>query len=324
MSEFDSTQARCYTARWIGTGLIGSLSAWRCHMVPAAFDYRAPTSLAEALDLLRDHGDDAKVVAGGQSLIPLLKLRFAAPVVLVDIGRVPGLTGVTADADSVRVRARTRHVDLERDAALDSRCPILRETAPQIADPLVRNRGTIGGSLCHADPAGDWGAVMLALDAQLVAVSAAGERVIPAADFFQGPFTTSLRPDEVLTEVRIPATPPGRRASGAYLKLERKVGDFATVGVAVQVQLADGVVERAGIGLTAVGPNNLRAAAAERALAGREPTGEAIAEAARLAADAAEPKDDVRGSAAYKKDVVRVFVQRGLRTAVERARGGAA
>jgi carbon-monoxide dehydrogenase medium subunit len=293
-------------------------------MVPASFDYRAPTSLPEALDLLRQHGDEAKVMAGGQSLIPLLKLRFAAPALVVDIGGVPGLAGIASDAGTLRIGARTRHVDVERDAGLDARCPILRDVAPQIADPLVRNRGTVGGSLCHADPAGDWGAVMLALDAQLVAVSTAGERVVPAADFFQGPFTTALRPDEVLTEVRIPATPAGGRAGGTYLKLERKVGDFATVGVAVQVSLTGDTIERAGIGLTAVGPSSLRAVEAERALAGREPTDEAIAEAARLAADAAEPKDDVRGSAAYKKDVVRVFVQRGVRAAVARARGNSA
>src|SRR5262249_35725571 len=162
----------------------------------------------EALELLREHGDEAKLMAGGQSLIPLLKLRFAAPTVVVDIGRLPGLAGVGGDGETLRVGALTRHVDVERDAGLDARCPILRDAAPQIADPLVRNRGTVGGSLCHADPAGDWGSVMLALDAQLVAMSPAGERVIPAGDFFQGPFTTALRPDEVLTEVRIPATPP--------------------------------------------------------------------------------------------------------------------
>src|SRR5262249_23580244 len=154
--------------------------------------------------------------------------------------------------------------------------------------------------LCHADPQGDWGAVMLALDAQLVATSTAGERVIPAAEFFQGPFTTTLRPDEVLTEVRIPAAGEGRRAGGTYLKLERKVGDFARAGVAVPLQLSGSTIERAGIGLTAVGPNNLKAAAAERALAGREPTEDVIREAALLAADAAEPRDDIRGSAAYK------------------------
>lgn len=290
-------------------------------MVPAVFDYRAPTTLGEALSLLAQHGDDAKVMAGGQSLIPLLKLRFATPALVVDVGRIPGLAGVVADAESVRVGARTTHADIERDARLDGLCPILRAAAPQVSDPLVRNRGTIGGSLCHGDPAGDWGSVMLALDAQLVVSSEAGHRVIPAAQFFQGPFTTAMRADEVLTEVRLPLAGPSRRAGGAYLKLERKVGDFATVAVAVQVQLAGGTVERAGIGLTAVGPSNLKAVAAERALAGQEPTEEVIGEAARLAAAAAEPKDDLRGSAAYKRDVVRVFVQRGLRRALAQASG---
>ncbi len=288
-------------------------------MVPAAFDYRSPTSLAEALDLLREHGDEAKVVAGGQSLVPLLKLRFASPSLLVDIGRVPSLSGVTADGEWLRIGARTRHVDVERDESLDRLCPILREAAAQVSDPLVRNRGTLGGSLCHADPAGDWGAVMLALDARLVARSAAGERVIRAADFFQGPFTTALQPDEVLTEVRVPVAGRGQHASGVYLKLERKVGDFATVGVAVHVRLEGDRVATAGIGLAAVGPTNLPAGEAARALEGRQPTEEVIAEAARLAAGAAEPHDDLRGSADYKRDVVRVFVQRGLRRALAQA-----
>jgi len=288
-------------------------------MVPAAFDYRAPTSLEEALTVLREHGDDAKVMAGGQSLIPLLKLRFASPAVVVDIGRIPGLSGIRADAEMLRIGTRTRHVDVERDTSLDTVCPILREAARQISDPLVRNLGTVGGSLCHADPAGDWGSVMIALDAEFVARSLAGERTIAAGDFFQGPFSTALRPDEVLTEVRIPRVGTGRRSGGTYLKLERKVGDFATVGVAVQVQLTNGTVEKAGIGLTAVGPSNLKARSAELALTGREPTPDAITEAARLAAEAAQPNDDVRGSAAYKKDVVRVFVQRGLASALAQA-----
>jgi carbon-monoxide dehydrogenase medium subunit len=288
-------------------------------MVPAAFDYRSPTSLAEVLDLLREHGDEAKVMAGGQSLVPLLKLRFASPALVVDIGRVPSLSGVTVDGEWLRVGARTRHVDVERDEALDRLCPILRETAPQVSDPLVRNRGTLGGSLCHADPAGDWGAVMLALDARLVARSAAGERVIPARDFFQGPFTTALQPDELLTEIQVPAAGAGQRASGVYLKLERKVGDFATVGVAVQVRLDGDRIAGAGIGLTAVGSTNVAAGEAAAALEGREPTDELIAEVARLAAGAAEPRDDIRGSADYKRDVVRVFVQRGLRRALAQA-----
>jgi carbon-monoxide dehydrogenase medium subunit len=288
-------------------------------MVPAAFDYRSPTSLAEALDLLREHGDEAKVMAGGQSLLPLLKLRLASPSLVVDIGRVPALSGITVDGEWLRIGARTRHVDVERDGTLERLCPILREAAAQVADPLVRNRGTLGGSLCHADPAGDWGAVMLALDARLVARSNAGDRTIRAADFFQGPFTTAVQPDEVLTEIHVPMAGPAQRASGVYLKLERKVGDFATVGVAVQVRLDGGRVTRAGIGLTAVGPTNLAAGEAARALEGREPTREVIAEAARLAAGAAEPRDDLRGSADYKRDVVRVFVQRGLRRALAQA-----
>jgi carbon-monoxide dehydrogenase medium subunit len=290
-------------------------------MFPAAFDYRAPTSLDEVLDLLGQHGDDAKVMAGGQSLIPLLKLRLAAPSLVLDLGRIPSLAGVSRNPGMLRIGARTRHVDIERDASLRDVCPLLTEAAPQISDPLVRNLGTVGGSLCHADPAGDWGSVMLALDAELVAASPAGERVIPAGDFFQGPFTTALRPDEVLTEVRVPLRD---RSGGAYLKLERKVGDFATVGVAVQVELDDGRVRKAGIGLTSVGASNLKATAAEQALAGREPSDEVIGEAARLAAQAAEPRDDVRGSAAYKRDVVRVFVQRGMKTALRRASGGQA
>jgi aerobic carbon-monoxide dehydrogenase medium subunit len=289
-------------------------------MVPAAFDYRSPTSLDETLDLLRANGDEAKVMAGGQSLIPLLKLRFAAPSLVVDIGRVPALAGISAGGEWLRIGARTRHVDVERNEDLDRLCPILRETAPLVSDPLVRNRGTVGGSLCHADPAGDWGAVMLALDASLVARSVDGERVIPAADFFQGPFTTALRPDEVLTEIRVPAAATGPRTSGVYLKLERKVGDFATVGVAVQVRLDGDRVARAGIGLTAVAPTSVAAAGAARALEGRQPTDELVAEAARLAAGAAEPRDDIRGSADYKRDVVRVFVQRGLRRALAGAR----
>ncbi len=287
-------------------------------MFPAAFAYRSPVSLEEALGLLAEYGDEAKVMAGGQSLIPLLKLRLAAPSMVVDIGRVPGLVGIEAEGGGLRIGARTRHADVERGAALRNLFPILLDAAPQISDPLVRNAGTVGGSLCHADPSGDWGAVMLALGAQFVVRSTRGERTIPAAGFFDGPFTTTLQPDELLTQVRIPA--PAGRSSGTYLKLERKVGDFATAAVAVQVELSNGHIGRAGIGLTSVGPTNVRAVDAENLLRGREPTDEVIAEAARAAAAAAEPHSDVRGSADYKRDVVRVFVQRGLRTAVRRAR----
>jgi carbon-monoxide dehydrogenase medium subunit len=291
-------------------------------MFPAAFDYAAPATLAEALGVLKQRGDDAKVMAGGQSLIPLLKLRFTQPALVLDIGRLPSLAGVKRADGHLVIGALIRHVDLERDQDLAKTFPILPEAAHWIADPLVRNRGTMGGSICHADPSGDWGSVILALNAELVAQSSAGERVIKAADFFTGPFTTTLRPDEILTAIRIPVSPGP--AGGSYQKLERKVSDFATVAVAVQVEMDGRKVARAGIGLTAVGETNVKAVAAEKVLAGQEPTDAVIAEAARQAAEAAEPKGDVRGSAAYKKDVVRVFVQRGLKAAIGRAQGGKA
>jgi len=286
-------------------------------MFPAAFDYRAPTTLSEGLDILAERGDDAKVMAGGQSLIPLLKLRFAQPALVVDIGRLPNLNVVSRRDGRVSIGALVRHVDVERDQTLAESAPIMGEAAHWIADPLVRNRGTVVGSVCHADPSGDWGAVMLALNAEVVARSKSGERVIPATEFFIGPFTTALKPDEIVTDIRIPI--PSGQAGGAYNKLERKVGDFATVAVAVQVEMSGRKVTRAGIGLTSVGPTNIKATQAENALQGQELTDETIREAARLAATAADPKDDIRGSAAYKKDVVRVFVQRGLRTALGRA-----
>ncbi len=289
-------------------------------MFPAAFDYRAPSSLDEALSILKQYGDEAKVMAGGQSLIPLLKLRFSRPELVVDIARIPGLNAIKRDDGHVSIGALARHVDIEHSKELAAAAPMLQEAAHWIADPLVRNRGTLAGSICHADPAGDWGSVILAMHAEVVAQSASGRRVIQAADFFKGPFETAIKPDEVVTEVRIPV---GKgRGGGAYLKLERKVGDFATVAVAVHVHLDGDRIETAGIGLTAVGPTNIKAAEAERALHGQEPTDKVIADAARLAAEAAAPKDDVRGSAAYKKDVVRVFVQRGLKTAVARAKEG--
>jgi carbon-monoxide dehydrogenase medium subunit len=287
-------------------------------MFPAAFDYAAPATLGDALALLKQRGDEAKIMAGGQSLIPLLKLRFAQPALVIDIGRLPAMAGIGRHNGHLSIGALARHVDIERNADLPKLCPILVETVHWISDPLVRNRGTMAGSICHADPSGDWGSVMLALDASFVAHSQSGERVIPADGFFQGPFTTALKPDEIVTELRIPM--PKGPAGGAYNKLERKVGDFATVAVAVHVELAGGKIAKAGIGLTAVGEVNIKATAAEKALVGHEPTDELIAEAARLASEAAHPKDDIRGSAAYKKDVVRVYVQRGLKTALGRAK----
>ena len=287
-------------------------------MYPAAFDYRAPTSLDETLSILKQKGEDAKVMAGGQSLIPLLKLRFSRPELVVDLARIQGLNTVKRTDGTVAIGSLVRHVDIERNRELGSLAALMNETAHWVADPLVRNRGTLVGSVCHADPAGDWGSVLLAVKADIVARSTSGERVIHADGFFHGPFTTALRPDEVVTEVRI--TLPKGPSGGAYLKLERKVGDFATVAVAVHVELEGKKVAKAGIALTAVGENNIRASDAERVLLGAEPTEDLIKDAARHAAEAAQPKDDIRGSAAYKKDVVRVFVQRGLKTAIARAR----
>lgn len=288
-------------------------------MYPASFDYHAPAALDEALELLDSLGDGAKVIAGGQSLIPLMKLRFAAPEALVDINRIGGLDTLAEDqGGGLRIGALVRHKDCERSPLLKGRYGALGDAAPQISDPIVRNRGTVCGSLAHADPQGDWGAVLLAARAEIVARSSAGERTIPIDELFAGPFTTTLRANEIVTEVRVPD--PGARAGGTYLKLERKVGDYATAAVAVQVSLDDGIVRQAGIALTGVGPNNIRARAAEEALAGAEPAEERIREAARLAAEAASPQSDLRGTVDYKRNLVRIFTERGLRTAVDAAR----
>ena len=287
-------------------------------MYPASFEYFAPATLDEALALLERFDGEAKVLAGGQSLIPLMKLRFASPRALVDINRIAGLDGLTQEGGSLRIGALVRHKTCEGSALLRGRYGVLAATAPQISDPLVRNLGTVAGSLAHADPQGDWGSALLAAGAEVVARGPGGARTIPIDDFFQGPFTTALEPAEIVTEVRVPD--PGPRAGGAYLKLERKVGDFATAGVAVHLSLSNGNVSRAGIALTGVGPTNLRARAAEEALAGATLDDEAIHAAAQLAAEAAAPHDDIRGSAEYKRNVVRVFTERGLRTAAAAAR----
>jgi carbon-monoxide dehydrogenase medium subunit len=287
-------------------------------MHPPRFDYVAPRELGEVLERLAEHGDEAKVLAGGQSLIPLLKLRFAAPALLLDVNRVPGLDTLAEQDGWLRVGALVRHRDAERSALLRERYPAMAAAAPQVSDPLVRNLGTVCGSLCHADPSGDWGAVMIALRGALVARSRDGERTIPARELFTSPFETVLRPDELVVEARVPA-PAGGRAGGAYLKLERKVGDFATAAVAVHLSMDDGHIGQAGIGLTAVGPTNLAATEAEALLAGAAPGEELFREAAELAAQAAQPSDDQRGPAAYKRNVVRVFTERGLRAAAAMA-----
>ncbi|HEX2287392.1 MAG TPA: xanthine dehydrogenase family protein subunit M [Gaiellaceae bacterium] len=287
-------------------------------MYPASFDYFAPTTLDEALALLEEYGEDAKILAGGQSLIPLMKLRFASPRALVDINGVSELGELEEQDGSLHVGALVRHKACERSELLRGRWATMGDAAPLISDPIVRNLGTVGGSLAHADPQGDWGSVMLAMRAEITVRGPNGTRTIPIDEFFAGPFTTALEPTEILTGVRIPD--PGARAGGTYLKLERKVGDYATVGVAVHISFSNGSVSSAGIALTGVGPKNLRAEAAEQVLAGRALDDEAISEAARLAAEAAEPRTDIRGTEEYKRNLVRVFVERGLRKAAEAAR----
>ena len=280
-------------------------------MYPASFEYVAPATLEEALETLGRFEDDAKVLAGGQSLIPLMKLRFAAPRAVVDINRLPGLDTLAAGDGGLRIGALVRHKTCEKSELLGGRWGTLGAAAPLISDPIIRNLGTVCGSLAHADPQGDWGSALLAMDAEVVAQGPDGSRTIPVRELFEGPFVTSLQPTEIITEVRVPD--PGPIAGGTYLKLERKVGDFATVGVAVHLAMTDGKVGRAGIALTAVGPTNLRATAAEEALAGSALTDDVIAEAARLAAEAAQPHSDTRGTADYKRTVVRVFTERALR-----------
>jgi carbon-monoxide dehydrogenase medium subunit len=286
---------------------------------PSRFEYLAPTSVEEVIAALGER-EGAKVMAGGQSLIPVLKLRVASVDTVVDVNRVAGLDTLEEADGELRIGALVRHAEAERSSLLRKRYGLLGATARLVADPLVRNRGTICGSLAHSDPQGDWGSAMLAARGSVVARGPDGERTIPVDELSLGPFMTTLKPDEVITEVRVPD--PGPRTGGTYLKLERKVGDFATAGVAVQVTLDNGNVGEVGIGLTGVGPTNLRASAAEDALRGQVPNEQAIREAAALAAAAAHPQSDNRGTAEYKRNVVRVFCERGLRTAIAAARAG--
>lgn len=285
-------------------------------MYPSRFRYEAPTTLTEAIDILST-ADDAKVLAGGQSLIPMMKLRFASPATLVDINNLPGLDSHGADADGTyRIGALCRHADLEKSATLAEHQPTLAAAAPLVADPIVRTRGTFVGSVCHADPQGDWASCMVALDGSITATGPDGNRSIPVKEFVTGPFQTALRHNEIATEAVIP--PPTGRRAGGYLKLERRVGDFATAGVAVALELSGGKVTKAGVGLTGVGGQTIDAADAAGALVGSGLEPEAVAQAAALAAEASKPRSDHRGSAAYKRQVVSTFVTRIL-AGVQRA-----
>ncbi len=286
-------------------------------MYPPAFEYQAPDTLEGALAALAELGDDGRVLAGGQSLIPMMKLRLANPAHLVDINRISGLSHVSRRNGTLRIGALARHNDVVRSADAQA-VEVVSSAAPWISDPLVRNRGTVCGSVAHCDPEGDWNSVMLAARAEVVAQSSSGSRTIPIDDFIVSYFTNSLHLGEMVTEVRIP-TPSGA-SGGAYLKLERKIGDYATVGVAVQLELAgDGSIAQAGIGLTAVNYQNTRATDAEDLLRGEMPSDELFAEAGAAAAAASDPQTDVRGDADWKRNVVAVYTRRGLAQAVASA-----
>ena len=289
-------------------------------MIPPAFDYAVPKTLNEAVALLGQN-PEAKILAGGHSLIPMMKFRLASPALLVDLNRLDGLAYLREEGGWLKIGAMTREADLDRSDLIHKKYPLLADTAKMIADPVVRNMATVGGNLAHADPANDHPATMLAYGAQVVATGPKGERVIPIDQFFTGPFETALTRDEILTEIRIPA--PKARSGGAYMKVERKVGDFATAAVAAQVTLgANGNCESVGIGLTNVGLTPIMAAKAEEALRGKKPDDANIRAAAQLAADAAQPSGDQRGSEEYKRSLVKTLAVRALRKAVERAKGG--
>jgi aerobic carbon-monoxide dehydrogenase medium subunit len=292
-------------------------------MLPRTFQYYAPTTLEEATGLLKEHEGDVKILAGGMSLIPLMKLRLASPGHVVDINRVEGLEYIqeSADGKALLIGALTRHGALESSPLAKGKVPLLSEAASSIGDPQVRNLGTIGGALAHSDPSGDWGATILALRGQVTAVGPSGERIIPIDDFLVDTFTTALNEGEIITRVSVPI-PPNKGSGGAYMKLERKAGDFATAGVAVQLALEDGDrCTYAGIGLTALGPKNLRASKAEASLVGKRLTKEVMSEAASAAAEECQPSDDpLRGSAKYKREMAGVFTRRALELASARAR----
>jgi len=294
-------------------------------MIPGSFDYHAPKTLAEAITLLKDLGEDAKVLAGGHSLIPMMKLRLAEPAHLVDINGIADLEYIKEENGFLCIGALTREAALEESDLIAEKYPILRDTSRVIADPLVRNMATVGGNLAHGDPANDHPATMIALGAELVVQGPSGfisdgKRTIAIDDFFVGPLMTALSSNEILTEIRIPI--PEGKSGGAYIKLERKVGDFAIVGVAASLQFDGDTCTSAGIALTNVGPTPIRATEAQDALVGTTVSQEDADKAAELAAAASQPVGDHRGSEDYKRAMVKTLTARAVMQAKERAEGG--
>ena len=288
-------------------------------MIPPSFEYLRPKTIPEAIAMLQQYGDAAKILSGGQSLIPMMKLRLARPSILIDINRISGLSHVKEEDGYLKIGGLTREAELEASPLVRSKYPILADTTHVIADPQVRNLATVGGNLAHGDPANDHPATMIALGARVVANGPKGERVIPIEKFFLSIFTTALEPDEILTEIRVPIPPA--RSAGAYLKLERKVGDFATAAVAVQMTFDEqGACQKVGIGLTNVGATPVKAQKAEEFLLGKKLDEDAISQAAQLAADEAEPSADLRGPVEYKKGLVKELAKRALQLTRERVR----
>ena len=287
-------------------------------MYPAVFEYLKPSNISEAIALLRQHGEDAKLLAGGQSLVPMMKLRIARPKVLIDIHRISDLNYIREETGQIRCGAMIRHVQIEESELIRSKIPMLCEAASAIGDAQVRNRGTLGGGLVEADPSGDYGAVVLALNAQMKCIGPRGERMIPAADFFTFAYTTALESDEILSEIIFPI--PSGNSAGVYLKLELVAGDFAIAGAAVQMGLdRNGTCNTIGVGVTGGGTIPQKALSVESLLQGKNINPELIDESGRLIQEGAEPIEDTRGSAAYKKKALGAILRRALRTALQRA-----
>jgi carbon-monoxide dehydrogenase medium subunit len=286
-------------------------------VIPAPFAYHAPRSVGAALTLLSELGDEAKLLAGGHSLLPMMKMRFAQPAHLIDLGRIPELKGIREEGGTLRIGAMTSENELIWSKLLQEKCPLLVEGARLISDPQVRYKGTIGGDIAHGDPANDHPAIMLALGASFVLRSAAGERVVPVDGFFRGTYDTQLKPDEIMTEIRIPVPAPG--TGYCYAKLKRKVGDFATAAAAVTLRMKGQTVAEVAIALTNVGPTPLKARAAEDSLRGKALTDVAMAAAADLAMGICDPSADQRGDVAYKTAMAGEMTQRALRMAHSRA-----
>ena len=289
-------------------------------MIPPSFEYLSPKTIPDAIDLLQKHGDEAKILAGGHSLIPAMRLRLAEPGYLIDISGIGGLDYIQEESGQLRIGAMTCEAALEESEIVQRKFPLLLDTAKMIADPSVRNMATVGGNLAHGDPANDHPATMLALRASVIAEGPNGTREIKIDDFFPDFFTTALSEDEILTEIRIP-TPPSA-SGGAYLKIERKVGDYAAAAVACQLNIdSSGSIENIGLGLTNVGSTPIRASSAEELLKGKKPDENMLAEAGRLAAADSEPMEDLRGSAEYKIALVNELTQRAIKLSIQRAEG---